>query len=191
MMLLGFGLRVIALGDKSVWWDEGLAIWAARQSLADISLWTANDVHPPLYFWLLHFWRLLSGDTEFGLRLLSAFIGLATIPATFLLGKRINGRFTGLLAALFMAISRFDIGWSQEMRMYSLSALLGALGLWAALGVWQYGRTRDWLLYIFSWYWVYTTYIWRLWCWCLPTWYGCLLGGSVLQINGAAFGNGH
>ena len=82
LMLLGFGLRVVALGDKSVWWDEGLASWAARQPLADISLWTANDVHPPLYFWLLHFWRLLSGDSEFGLRLLSAIIGLFTIPAT-------------------------------------------------------------------------------------------------------------
>ena len=148
LMLLGFGLRVVALGDKSVWWDEGLASWAARQPLADISLWTANDVHPPLYFWLLHFWRLLSGDSEFGLRLLSAIIGLFTIPATYLLGKRLNGRFTGLLAALFITISRFDIGWSQEMRMYSLAALLGAWALWATVGVWQYGRTRDWLLYI-------------------------------------------
>ncbi len=148
LMLLGFGLRVVRLGDKSVWWDEGLAAWAARQSLADIAHWTANDVHPPLYFWLLHFWRLLSGDSEFGLRLLSALIGLLTIPATYLLGKRINGRFTGLLAALFMTISRFNIGWSQEMRMYALSALLGALALWAAVGVWQYGRLRHWLLYI-------------------------------------------
>ncbi|MBK8902054.1 MAG: glycosyltransferase family 39 protein [Anaerolineaceae bacterium] len=148
LMLLGFGLRVVALGDKSVWWDEGLAAWAARQSLAAIASWTAHDVHPPLYFWLLHFWRLLSGDSEFGLRLLSAIYGLLTIPATYLLGKRINGRFTGLLAALFITISRFDIGWSQEMRMYALSALLGALALWAAVGVWQVDRRRDWLLYI-------------------------------------------
>ncbi|MCC6606727.1 MAG: glycosyltransferase family 39 protein [Anaerolineae bacterium] len=148
LMLLGFGLRVVALGDKSVWWDEGLAAWAARQSLAAIASWTAHDVHPPLYFWLLHFWRLLSGESEFGLRLLSAIFGLLTIPATYLLGKRINGRFTGLLAALFITISRFDIGWAQEMRMYALAALLGAWALWAAVGVWQVGRRRDWLLYI-------------------------------------------
>ena len=148
-MLLGFGLRIFRLADKSVWWDEGLAAWAARQSLADIARWTAADVHPPLYFWLLQSWRLFSGDSEFGLRLLSAMIGLLTIPATYLLGKRINGRFTGLLAALFMTISRFDIGWSQEMRMYALAALLGSLAMWAAVGVWQYGRLRDWLLYIF------------------------------------------
>ena len=149
LLLLGFGLRIVRLGGKSVWWDEGLAAWAARQSLAAIARWTAADVHPPLYFWLLHFWRQLSGDSEFGLRLLSAMIGLLTIPATYRLGKRINGRVTGLLAALFMTISRFDVGWSQEMRMYALAALLGTLALWAAIGVWQYGRLRDWLLYIF------------------------------------------
>jgi mannosyltransferase len=148
LMLVGLGLRLLRLGDKSVWWDEGLAAWAARQSLADIARWTAADVHPPLYFWLLHYWRLLSGDSEFGLRLLSVMFGLLTIPAAYLLGRRINGRFTGLLAALFMTISRFDISWSQEMRMYALAALLGALALWAALGVWQYGRLRHWLLYI-------------------------------------------
>ena len=148
LMLLGFWLRLLRLGDKSVWWDEGLAAWAARQSLADIARWTAADVHPPLYFWLLHYWRLISGDSEFGLRLLSVMFGLLTIAAAYLLGKRINGRFTGLLAALFITISRFDISWSQEMRMYALAALLGALALWAALGVWQYGRLRHWLLYI-------------------------------------------
>jgi hypothetical protein len=157
LMLLGFGLRVVALGDKSVWWDEGLAAWAARQSLAAIrqldrprcASWALRVVAlGDFTSGSLHFWRLLSGESEFGLRLLSAIFGLLTIPATYLLGKRINGRFTGLLAALFITISRFDIGWAQEMRMYALSALLGALALWAAVGVWQYGRRRDWLLYI-------------------------------------------
>lgn len=57
-------------------------------------------------------------------------------------------RFTGLLAALLITISRFDIGWAQEMRMYALAALLGALALWSAVGVWQVGRRRDWLLYV-------------------------------------------
>lgn len=70
LLLASFGLRVYRLGDKSVWWDEGLAAWAARRSLAEIARWTAADVHPPLYFWMLHFWRWGSGDSEFGLRLL-------------------------------------------------------------------------------------------------------------------------
>jgi 4-amino-4-deoxy-L-arabinose transferase-like glycosyltransferase len=148
LLLAGLALRVFRLGDKNVWWDEGLASWAARQSATAIAHWTATDVHPPLYFWLLHLWRPFSGDSEFGLRLLSAFFGVLTIAATYLLGKQINGRTTGLLAAFFITFSRFAIGWSQEMRMYALAALLGALALWAAVAVWERGRRRDWLFYV-------------------------------------------
>jgi mannosyltransferase len=137
LLLASFGLRVYRLGDKSVWWDEGLAAWAARQSLVDISQWTSADVHPPLYFWMLHYWRLISGDSEFGLRLLSAGVGVLTVVATYWLGRAVADAQTGLLAALLVTLSRFDIWWSQEMRMYALAALLAALTLWAAIRFWD------------------------------------------------------
>ncbi|UCC62484.1 MAG: glycosyltransferase family 39 protein [Anaerolineae bacterium] len=148
LCLASFGLRVYRLGDKSVWWDEGLAAWAARQSPAAIARWTAADVHPPLYFWTLHFWRLGSGDSEFGLRLLSAAVGVLTVAVTYRLGRAVGGVRAGLLAALLVAISRFDIWWSQEMRMYALAALLAALSLWAALCFWDRDRLADAGLYV-------------------------------------------
>jgi 4-amino-4-deoxy-L-arabinose transferase-like glycosyltransferase len=159
-LLASFGLRVHRLGDKSVWWDEGLAVWAARQSLIEIAQWTSADVHPPLYFWMLHFWRLGSGDTEFGLRSLSVAIGVLTVAAVFLLGKAIGGRETGLLAAFLVGVSRFDVWWSQEMRMYALAALLAALSMWAAVRFWERERLTDGLLYIiFTTAGLYTLYL--------------------------------
>jgi 4-amino-4-deoxy-L-arabinose transferase-like glycosyltransferase len=148
LLLAGFALRVHRLGDKSVWWDEGLAAWAARQSLTEIARWTAADVHPPLYFWMLHFWRWGSGDSEFGLRLLSVAIGVLTVAATYRLGRKVGGSKAGLLAALLVSISRFDIWWSQEMRMYALAALLAALSLWAAIRFWDRGHPADGALYV-------------------------------------------
>jgi uncharacterized membrane protein len=65
---------------------------------------------------MLHFWRLGSGDSEFGLRLLSTVIGVLTVVAAFLLGRVVGGSRAGLLAALQVGISRFDIWWSQEIR---------------------------------------------------------------------------
>jgi len=160
LLLASFGLRVYRLGDKSVWWDEGLAAWAARQSLADIARWTAADVHPPLYFWMLHFWRRASGDSEFGLRLLSAAIGVLTAAATYRLGQKAGGPKVGLLAALLIGISRFDIWWSQEMRMYALAALLAALSLWAAIRFWDQSRLTDGALYaLFTAAGLYTLYL--------------------------------
>ncbi|MBL7184052.1 MAG: glycosyltransferase family 39 protein [Anaerolineae bacterium] len=160
LLLASFGLRVYRLGDKSVWWDEGLAVWSARQSLAAIARWTAADVHPPLYLWMLHFWRVSSGDSEFGLRLLSAVIGVLTVAAVFLLGRVVGGSRTGLLAALLVGISRFDIWWSQEMRMYALAALLAALSLWAAIRFWDRDRPLDLVLYVvFTTAGLYTLYL--------------------------------
>jgi len=160
LLLASFGLRVYRLGDKSVWWDEGLAAWAARQSLAEIARWTAADVHPPLYFWMLRYWRLGSGDSEFGLRLLSATIGVLTVAATYRLGRAVGGPKAGLLAALLVGVSRFDIWWSQEMRMYALAALLAALSLWAAIRFWDRDRLADGALYaVFTAAGLYTLYL--------------------------------
>ncbi|MFZ5916835.1 MAG: glycosyltransferase family 39 protein [Chloroflexota bacterium] len=160
LLLASFGLRIYRLGDKSIWWDEGLAAWSARQSLPEIARWTASDVHPPLYFWLLHFWRLLSGDSEFGLRLLSAMIGVLGVAATYLLGRQSGRRQTGLLAALLMTFSRFDVWWSQEARMYILAALWAALALWAAIRFWDGHRPRDGALYVlFATAGLYTLYL--------------------------------
>lgn len=138
ILLLSFALRVGRLGDRSVWWDEGASVWAARQSLTALTQWTAHDVHPPLYYWLLHFWRLASGDSEWGLRLLSALFGTMMVAAAFLLGRRAGGTLVGLLSALFLTVARFAIDWSQEMRMYTLTATLATLAWWATLRLWQH-----------------------------------------------------
>ena len=149
LLLVSFGLRVYRLGDKSVWWDEGLAAWAARQSPADIARWTSADVHPPLYFWLLYLWRRGSGDSEFGLRFLSVIVGVLTVAATWRLGQVVGGEATGALAASLVGGARFAIWWAQEMRMYALAALWAVLTLWAAIRFWDGGRLRYGALYIF------------------------------------------
>ncbi|MBC7251271.1 MAG: glycosyltransferase family 39 protein, partial [Anaerolineae bacterium] len=150
ILLLAFGLRAYRLEAKSVWWDEGLAAWAARQDLVSSALWCASDVHPPLYFWMLHFWRLGSGDSEFGLRFLSVGCGVLAVAALYRLGRALADRPTGILAALLLATSRFALWWSQEMRMYILAALLATLSLWGLVGIWRRGRARDWVLYLVS-----------------------------------------
>lgn len=127
--MLAYGLRLFLLEDASIWWDEGLAVWAARQSMFEIARWTATDVHPPLYFWLLHIWRLLVGEGEFAVRWLSVAVGTLTVAALWQLGRTLASSRVALLGALFLALSRFAIWWSQEARMYILGALLATLSL--------------------------------------------------------------
>ncbi len=132
ILLAAFGLRLFRLPDANIWWDEGLAVWAARMPLVDMMRWTASDVHPPLYFALLHVWRMPLGDSEFAVRLLSAMAGTLTVAAVWSLGRVLFPRrpTVGLLAAFMLALARFPIWWSQEARMYMLGGLLFTLGLY-------------------------------------------------------------
>ena len=133
MVVLGaFALRLFRLPDANIWWDEGLAVWAARMSLVDMARWTSVDVHPPLYFALLHFWRIPLGDSEFAVRLFSALVGTWTVVVVWKLGRALFPRRpdVALGAALFLALARFPIWWSQETRMYALGGLLFALSLY-------------------------------------------------------------
>lgn len=147
VLLLGFGLRAANLGDKNVWWDEAWTIVAARQGLSDLTLQIASDVHPPLYFWLLHGWMTLVGDSEFAARFLSLIWGILTVALTYPLAKRFTSRHTALLAALLTALSRFHIWWSQEARMYTLATLAVILSLYLFSKVLRKNKRRSWLLY--------------------------------------------
>jgi 4-amino-4-deoxy-L-arabinose transferase-like glycosyltransferase len=126
-------LRLLRLGQANLWWDEALAIWAVRKGLIGVTLWTASDVHPSLYFWSLWAWVKLFGESPFAMRSISALTGVLAVAVTYALGKLAGGRRVGWLAALLMAGARFHIWWSQEMRMYVLAGLCCALSLYAFL----------------------------------------------------------
>jgi len=130
ILLLAFLTRIVRLGDANLWWDEALAVWAVRKNLLETTLWTAGDVHPPLYFWSLWGWIRLVGQTEFAMRMLSVAFGVLTVAAVHALGTLVAGRLTGSLAALLTSLARFHIWWSQEMRMYVLAGLLCTLSLY-------------------------------------------------------------
>ncbi len=140
ILLIAFFLRIWLLGAKNVWWDEGLAIWAIRKSWLATTLWTAADVHPPLYFWLLKAWVSLAGESEFAARFPSLICGMLTVAAVYPLGKLLLRPGTALLATALLACSRFHIWWSQEMRMYILATLCAMLSTYA---LWRWLQAED------------------------------------------------
>jgi mannosyltransferase len=126
ILLLAALLRFHRLDAQSFWNDEGNSARLSERTVGLIIEGTASDIHPPGYYLLLHYWRMPFGHSEFALRALSAVAGLALVLFTYLLGRRLFGQTTGLMAAFLGAISPFAIYYSQEARMY---ALLGALAV--------------------------------------------------------------
>ena len=150
ILLLAFGLRVWGLGDRNLWWDEGFSSWIAQQPTLQLIERTASDVHPPLYYLLLHLWQGATGGNEFALRFLSVAAGVLGVAFLYKLAAALGDRRAGWLAGFFLAISPFAVVWSQEMRMYTWAALWTTLGLWAAWGLWQTSRWRYWVVYVLA-----------------------------------------
>src|SRR5512135_2926052 len=83
---LAFFLRVYRLADSNIWWDEGWTIWLSRHDLAWIALRTASDEHPPLHYWLMHFWNLAAGTQAFAGRWLSLFFSVLAVALLYRIG---------------------------------------------------------------------------------------------------------
>lgn len=144
LLLLAVGLRLYHLGAQSFWNDEGNAYVQATRPLGELWDNAARDIHPPGYYALLAGWRLLAGESEVALRLLSTFASVLSVAFTYALGKRLFASGAGLAAAAIVALSSFSIYYAQEARMYALLALWAAAGMWAFLGFvrqpgWRWG----------------------------------------------------
>ena len=130
--LAGGFLRILLLGNKGMWLDETFSVWLANHSVVDMFQWVARiDQHPPLYYFLLHYWIALNGDAPYSVRMLSALLGAGTIPIIYLIGKRMSGAMLGLVAAMILAVSPFHIYFAQETRMYTLLTFNAAVAIYA------------------------------------------------------------
>lgn len=124
ILVLAALVRFYDLTAAAIWGDEGSSLLMSQYSLAEIWTHAAHDVHPPLYFMLLHGWIELLGDGIFSIRSLSALPGIATVALGFWLVRLLANPRAALLAGLLLALLPTAVRYSQEVRMYSW------LGLW-------------------------------------------------------------
>jgi uncharacterized membrane protein len=146
IIAVGAVLRFYRLGYQSFWIDELLTIHAADlgESLSFPEIFW--NIQGPLHATLVNLVGRVSTG-EVALRSMSAVAGVALIPVTYLLGKELVDRTTGLIAALLIAISPFSVWYSQELRNYSFVMFFSAV---STLVVWRIVEKngRGWTLYV-------------------------------------------
>lgn len=148
-VLLAFALRVFRLDAQSLWYDEAFSVYLAHFDLATIAARTATDIQPPLYYFLLHFWIALAGDSEFALRFPSLIFGVLTIPLMYVTARRLFDGVTAQMAALIATLAPLYVWYAQEARMYTLITfllLLSSYALWCALTASPHA-TRWWMVF--------------------------------------------
>jgi uncharacterized membrane protein len=159
ILFIGLFLRVYDLSGESIWFDEAFSIELANSGLFGVLEESAQDIHPPLYNVLLHYWIVLFGDSEFSTRFMSVIFGVFAIFMIYKVGSLIFDEEVGIFGALLLALSNFHIYYSQESRMYSLMALLTLLSMYFFLKILSNRNVIDAVAYVLcSIFLVYTHY---------------------------------
>jgi mannosyltransferase len=122
-------LRFGWLTEQSFWYDEALTVGYVGVPFGDmLTVVRDHDANPPLYYLLAWPWAQLFGDSEAGLRSLSAVFGVLTVGAVYAAARELFDRRAGLAAAALVALNPAMIWYSQEARAYALVVLLAAIG---------------------------------------------------------------
>jgi len=100
----------------------------SHKSIRDVNNSLFNtDTHPPLYFWIMYFWRWIFKDSVFALRFFSVLMGILAIFLAYKVGYYLFSRDIAKFCALYVSISALSVRYSQEARAYSLIVVLGLL----------------------------------------------------------------
>jgi hypothetical protein len=129
VVLLAALVRYYDLTNAAIWSDEGFSLMLVTYSPSNILTLSARDVHPPLYYLILHGWVKLFGDGLLAVRGLSALAGLVNVGLGIWLMRLIATRRAAVIAGLFLALLPIAVRYSQDVRMYAI------------LGVWLTGGT--------------------------------------------------
>ena len=133
LFVVAAALRLARLAWQPLWWDEGYSVYFATEPLARMVALTARDIHPPLYYLLLHGWiglldaLGLHGAGPVALRSFSVLCGALALPVFWWLASALfPGRWRlHLVAVGLLLLNPLHIFYSQEVRMYGLALLLG------------------------------------------------------------------
>jgi hypothetical protein len=141
IFIMALALRLFGIETQSMWADEGGTLALAARAPDVILRDTLADVHPPLYYWILHAWMGLFGVNVFAARGFSALCGALAVLVMYVLARRWFGPMASWIAGVAGILSPLAIHYSQEARMYALAMLLATL-LFLVLDTWLTSLSR-------------------------------------------------
>ena len=165
LIFLAFIIRLNGLTFQSLWRDEVDAICFAQAPLLKELPQTALSFTPtcppnvpelaeafkqpgfngPLYFLILRGAIGLWGYSEFALRFFSLMCGVIGVALIITLGTRWFNRAVGLIAGALLAVSAYQVWYSQEAKMYTLITLLALAAIYFLRRAVEEGRLRFWI----------------------------------------------
>lgn len=123
LLLAAFAVALLVLAalftaNQNFWLDEYFSIHAASLGWEGIAAYTAGDVHPPLYYYLLKAFLSVLGQAPVIYRLASFAAYVFTIGMALVLFRPAFGRLATLLFLCLMGPNVASLHYFTEVRMY-------------------------------------------------------------------------
>ncbi len=141
-----FYLNFIRIFDNNFWGDEVGTLSNMNSTFASITSWAANDVHPPLYYYMLKIIHMIFGNHGW------AYHGLSLIPCLIIMILSLSlfwNKFGGKVSIImitFIGISYNAVSYNMEVRMYSWAGLFVLMSFYE---LWEILETQKAKSYIF------------------------------------------
>ncbi len=109
-----------------------------------------NDSHPAGVQLFIYFWIKLFGISEPGLKFTFTLLGLGSVFMSWLIARTWYNKNTALFTAAFMAITQYNIFYSQLARPYApgLFFSLVAVWFWSKVVFNENLKKQDWLFFV-------------------------------------------
>jgi mannosyltransferase len=141
-------LGLFEIGVPQLWRDE-LASWsAASRTLPQLWAMLHNiDAVLGIYYFGLHLWMAVFGDSATAMRLPSVFAMAAASVVVALIGRRLGGGVAGLASGLIFAVIPSVSRYAQEARPYAFATFFAALATLMFLRAMERPRWSRWAIY--------------------------------------------
>ena len=117
----------LSIFHTNLWFDESYSVGMAGNSFRDIWEFGSHDVHPILYYYILHIISFITNNSILAFRIFS---GIA-ITLTGILGfthiRKDFGEKTGLIFSFLIYFSPINSVYANEIRMYAFAMFLVTL----------------------------------------------------------------
>ena len=147
LVIAAAAFRLFRIGEKSLWLDEIMTVHFSLISCPPrFPHLDAHDAHPPLFQIIEWLWLRFGSGDGFA-RLPAAFFGIAGVALTWLVARRLAGRFAAGLASIIMAVSWFHVYYSQEARLHTMATALVLLQVYLLIRILDRGGRAGWGLW--------------------------------------------
>ncbi len=162
IIIVGIIFLAIPIFHENLWFDESYSVAICNHSFYDIWKIGAHDVHPVLYYWILHILNIIFGNNILVYRLFSWLCASIVGILGFTHIRKDFGKKVGILFSFFSFFMPVITVYAGEIRMYTFVMLLVTLMCIYAYRIYKNEgkkQIKNWILFaIFSLASAYTHY---------------------------------